>query len=186
MFSGVFEVAARPSTQRQPRKNADDMGARLNEPSSLTVLIRTTGVPKYRMPGSMVICMLELLAGGARHSAKARRKSPVRLLLLVIIEDICMQRNNLKYTKDSSLTLNKPHQQADKHTDRDGDQQRRFQDQPDKCDNIRGPCGRCFRHVIAGQNMVKVVALDCTATPGKIRQPDRDRSCSAGPGSRIR
>jgi hypothetical protein len=46
MFCGVFDVAASPNTQRQPRKKADDMGARLNDPSSLTVLIKTTGVPK--------------------------------------------------------------------------------------------------------------------------------------------
>jgi hypothetical protein len=46
MFCVVFDAAARPSTQRQPSQNADDIGARLNEPSSLTVLIKTTGVPK--------------------------------------------------------------------------------------------------------------------------------------------
>ena len=30
---------------------AEDMGARFGVPSSLTVLISTTGVPKYRMAG---------------------------------------------------------------------------------------------------------------------------------------
>jgi hypothetical protein len=46
MLSGVCGTAARPKIQRQPSQNADDIGATLYEPSSLTVLIRTTGVPK--------------------------------------------------------------------------------------------------------------------------------------------
>jgi hypothetical protein len=39
--------------QRQPTHHADDIGARLREPSSLIEPIRTTGVPKYRIAGSM-------------------------------------------------------------------------------------------------------------------------------------
>jgi hypothetical protein len=46
MFSVVFELRASPSMQRHPTHHADDIGARLNEPSSLDEPIRTTGVPK--------------------------------------------------------------------------------------------------------------------------------------------
>ena len=46
MFSGVFELASRPSMQRHPSQKADDIGARLCEPSAFSELIRTTGVPK--------------------------------------------------------------------------------------------------------------------------------------------
>lgn len=37
---------------RQPSQKADEIGARLCPPSSLTVLTRTTGVPRYKMGGS--------------------------------------------------------------------------------------------------------------------------------------
>jgi hypothetical protein len=40
--------------QRHPTHHADDIGARLDEPSSLVEPIRTTGVPKYRIAGSIV------------------------------------------------------------------------------------------------------------------------------------
>jgi hypothetical protein len=46
MFNVVLESALKPSTQRQPSQNADDIGARLAEPSSFSLLITTTGVPK--------------------------------------------------------------------------------------------------------------------------------------------
>ena len=46
MFSVVLELRASPSMQRQPTHHADDIGARLYEPSSLFEPIRTTGVPK--------------------------------------------------------------------------------------------------------------------------------------------
>jgi hypothetical protein len=42
---------------RHPNQNAEDIGARLNVLSSFVVLISTTGVPKYRMPGTQVLCM---------------------------------------------------------------------------------------------------------------------------------
>jgi hypothetical protein len=48
-FSVVFEELLMPITHRHPNQNAEEMGARLKEPSSLTVLIMTTGVPKYRI-----------------------------------------------------------------------------------------------------------------------------------------
>jgi hypothetical protein len=46
MFCDVFDRAPSPSTPRQPSQNADDIGARFAEPSSLRVEISTTGVPK--------------------------------------------------------------------------------------------------------------------------------------------
>jgi hypothetical protein len=46
MLLGVFETASKPSMQRHPNQNAEDIGARLGEPSSLTELTRTTGVPR--------------------------------------------------------------------------------------------------------------------------------------------
>ena len=52
MFCVVLEPAARPITQRQPSQKIDDMGARLCEPSSLTLPIKTTGVPKYKDGGA--------------------------------------------------------------------------------------------------------------------------------------
>jgi hypothetical protein len=53
MFSVDLELLAKPSMQRQPTHQADDIGARLGEPSSLLDPIRTTGVPKYRIAGSI-------------------------------------------------------------------------------------------------------------------------------------
>lgn len=55
-FWAVLERAPSPSIARQPSQNADDIGARFAEPSSFSLEIRTTGVPKYRMPGSMGVC----------------------------------------------------------------------------------------------------------------------------------
>jgi hypothetical protein len=46
--------------QRHPTHQADDIGARLNEPSSLVDPIRTTGVPKYRIAGSISCEMLNV------------------------------------------------------------------------------------------------------------------------------
>jgi hypothetical protein len=45
--------------QLRPTHHADDMGARFAEPSSLVELTSTTGVPKYRMAGSMTECMAQ-------------------------------------------------------------------------------------------------------------------------------
>src|SRR3954468_1167053 len=55
-FCAVLDRAPSPSMARQPSQNAEDIGARFGEPSSLELEIRTTGVPKYRMPGSMAVC----------------------------------------------------------------------------------------------------------------------------------
>ena len=41
-----FELASSPRMQRQPSQKAEDMGAMLEVPSALVVLISTTGVPK--------------------------------------------------------------------------------------------------------------------------------------------
>jgi hypothetical protein len=43
--------------QLQPSHHADDIGARLGLPSRLRVEISATGVPKYRIVGSIVLCM---------------------------------------------------------------------------------------------------------------------------------
>ena len=56
-FSDVWPMVPRPSMQVQPSHQAEDMGARLGEPSWLRVDMSATGVPKYKMVGSMVLCM---------------------------------------------------------------------------------------------------------------------------------
>jgi len=43
--------------QLHPSHQADDMGAMLGEPSSFKVEINATGVPKYKIVGSIVLCM---------------------------------------------------------------------------------------------------------------------------------
>ena len=50
-------MAPRPSMQLHPSHHADDMGAMLGEPSWFSELMRATGVPKYRIVGSIVLCM---------------------------------------------------------------------------------------------------------------------------------
>jgi hypothetical protein len=45
---------------RRPSHQADDMGARFGEPSSFNVLISTTGVPKYKIAGSIVRTIVSL------------------------------------------------------------------------------------------------------------------------------
>jgi hypothetical protein len=51
-FCVVFDVVASPITHRHPSQNVDDIGARFGQPSSFSVLMSTTGVPKYRIAGS--------------------------------------------------------------------------------------------------------------------------------------
>jgi hypothetical protein len=58
MFSAGFENAEIPIMQRHPSQKIEEMGATLNEPSSLQVVIRTTGVPKYNISGSLILCMV--------------------------------------------------------------------------------------------------------------------------------
>jgi hypothetical protein len=65
MFSVVLELASRPSMQLQPSHHADDIGDRFGVPSSLMVLIRTTGVPKYRIGNSLRTCITVSLFGFA-------------------------------------------------------------------------------------------------------------------------
>jgi hypothetical protein len=60
MLLGVFETASKPSMHRQPSQNADDIGARLGEPSSFVELTRTTGVPRYRMAGSTLKWVIDI------------------------------------------------------------------------------------------------------------------------------
>jgi hypothetical protein len=66
MFSVVFDVVASPKMQRHPSQNAEDMGAKLNEPSSFSELIKTTGVPKYKIGGSPSTCSLLFPIGVSR------------------------------------------------------------------------------------------------------------------------
>ncbi len=47
-----FSVAGYPITHRHPSQNVDDIGAKFGKPSSFSVLMSTTGVPKYRIAGS--------------------------------------------------------------------------------------------------------------------------------------
>jgi hypothetical protein len=54
----VFDAAEMPMIQRQPSQNMDDMGATLKLPSSLQLQISTTGVPKYKISGSLCICII--------------------------------------------------------------------------------------------------------------------------------
>lgn len=58
MFRDVLESAARPSTQECPSHHAEDMGAILLVLSSFSDVIRTTGVPQYRIAGEMMVCSL--------------------------------------------------------------------------------------------------------------------------------
>jgi hypothetical protein len=53
-FWAVCPSLPRPRTITCPSAQAEDMGARLTEPSSFSVDRRTTGVPKYRIVGVMV------------------------------------------------------------------------------------------------------------------------------------
>jgi hypothetical protein len=43
--------------QFHPSHHAEDIGATLAVPSWFLVLIKTTGVPKYRIEGSTLMCM---------------------------------------------------------------------------------------------------------------------------------
>jgi hypothetical protein len=57
MFSTVCEEASRPIIQLQPNHQIEDIGAKLAVPSGLIVEISTTGVPKYKIAGSMSLCI---------------------------------------------------------------------------------------------------------------------------------
>ena len=59
MFLAVCETASKPNMQRHPSQKADEMGARLYEPSSLRELLRITGVPRYKMAGSILLCVAD-------------------------------------------------------------------------------------------------------------------------------
>jgi hypothetical protein len=45
--------------QLRPSHHALDIGARFGDPSGFVELTSTTGVPKYRIAGSMGVCMEE-------------------------------------------------------------------------------------------------------------------------------
>jgi hypothetical protein len=46
-----------PITHLHPSQKMELIGARLYPPPSFTVLINTTGVPKYKIEGSTVLCI---------------------------------------------------------------------------------------------------------------------------------
>ena len=54
-FSSVFVSVRSPRVIVHPRVQKDETGARLVDPSSLTELTSATGVPKYRIFGSIRI-----------------------------------------------------------------------------------------------------------------------------------
>ena len=60
MFSTVWEEASRPIIQLHPSHQIDDIGAKFAVPSRFLVEIITTGVPKYRIAGSIVLCIIFL------------------------------------------------------------------------------------------------------------------------------
>src|SRR5688572_32553834 len=80
MLAGVCEFAPKPSMQLRPSHHAEDIGARFGEPSSFRELTSTTGVPKYRMAGSMVECMSRLVVVSrwlaSRHSGYHPTRRP--------------------------------------------------------------------------------------------------------------
>ena len=56
-FSVVFEKADIPIMARHPSQKIEEIGARLSVSSGLRVLTNTTGVPKYKMEGSIILFM---------------------------------------------------------------------------------------------------------------------------------
>src|ERR1700694_5871137 len=54
MFLAVCDTASNPTVRRQPSQNTDEIGARLHDPG-FKVLLRITGVPRYRIAGSTVL-----------------------------------------------------------------------------------------------------------------------------------
>lgn len=50
-----WPLDVQPSTTRSPSAQADDIGEMLTVASGLTVVMRTTGVPKYKILGVIVI-----------------------------------------------------------------------------------------------------------------------------------
>lgn len=52
-----MELAWRPSRARQLTKIVEDIGARFAEPSRFVVLNKATGVPKYKIAGSLFTCI---------------------------------------------------------------------------------------------------------------------------------
>lgn len=57
----------------QPSHQADDIGAMFGVPSSFSVEINATGVRKYRMVGSMVLCMGGVCTGDRCRSIRFGR-----------------------------------------------------------------------------------------------------------------
>ena len=56
-LSEVLPMAPSPSMHVHPSHHIEDMGAMFAVPSSLSVEMMATGVPKHRIVGSIVLCM---------------------------------------------------------------------------------------------------------------------------------
>src|SRR5690349_10343039 len=75
-LSEVLPIVPRPSMQLQPSHQMDDIGAMFGDPSSFRVEIRATGVPKYRIVGSILLCTaghsaLMVIVGSSRAARRA-------------------------------------------------------------------------------------------------------------------
>jgi hypothetical protein len=51
-----WPLAVQPRTTRSPSAQADDIGEMLTVASGFIVVMRTTGVPKYKIVGLMMMC----------------------------------------------------------------------------------------------------------------------------------
>ena len=75
MFWAVCDTASKPNIARQPSQNTDEIGARLQDPSEFRVLLRITGVPRYRIAGSIVFCSRPIAPSWSRWSSELRRRT---------------------------------------------------------------------------------------------------------------
>lgn len=54
----VLFSAPNPRMQRWPSQNTDEIAQMLSGPSSFSEVMSTTGVPKYKIAGEMVECVM--------------------------------------------------------------------------------------------------------------------------------
>ena len=71
-FAAVWAESPRPSTQWSLSHHADEMGARLADPSEFRVEMSTTGVPKYMTVRSIVLRMHQAWRRSGRVSGEIR------------------------------------------------------------------------------------------------------------------
>ena len=60
--------------QVHPNHHADDIGAMFADPSGFKVLIKATGVPKYKIEGSIVLCMSREYGPANKHTLRFLRR----------------------------------------------------------------------------------------------------------------